>query len=73
MKPVFRYCIHTTRDNSEVIIPVPDAEPFLVARAIARWRALPVRRRFTEAGITEAITGAFDDAHDALRKASLRI
>ena len=70
---IFRYCIHRVMDGQEVVMPIPEAEPFLVARAIALWRATPIRRRFTEQAITDAINGAFEEAHDALRKASLRI
>jgi hypothetical protein len=73
MSSIFRYCIHRVIDGQEVVVPIPEVEPFLVKSAIALWRATPIRRRFTDQAITDAMQGAFDEAHVALQRASLRI
>ena len=73
MSRIFRYCIHRVIDGQEVIVPIPDVETFLHQRAVARWRAMPLRKRMSEGAISEVLSGALEDAHEALRVASLRI
>jgi hypothetical protein len=73
MNRVFSYCIHRTLDDQEVAVPIPNVETFLHQRTLARWRAMPLRKRLTEASVAEAISGALDEAAEVVRVASHRL
>ena len=68
MSPVFKFCIHRTNDDGEAFVGIPDAEAFLRAMTLHRWRSTPLRKKLTSKQVENAIEQAVSDAlNDALK------
>lgn len=77
MTPVFKFCIHRHSDDGEAFVGIPDAQAFLRAMTIHRWRSTPLRKKLTskqvEKAIEDAVDAALKDALDMLVDHTVRM
>lgn len=76
-KPVFKFCIHRTFDDDEVVAEIADIQRLMIDTAYEAYLALPWYRRISQTFIADAISKAFfdgfEDALDRLKDKTVRL
>lgn len=63
-KPVFKFCIHRTIDDAEVVAEIADIQSEMIDTAYEAYLALPWHKKLAPSASADAVERAFYDGFE---------